>query len=184
MSILHTKALMLSLCSSAPVPTSLQQAPPLIQRPSTTLSTNLLRRPLSTHLALNSPRLSPCTCSRTLRLLLLLLALTVRLLLLALCNGLLASSFTRFGTLGAAVFDQFEWGANDASLLLYCSSGAFFGNFLCAGECVSAGRYYAGFGRCAVLILAWEIGQPTSEIPFLCCLRYNVVHAIRRGFLR
>ena len=24
----------------------------------------------------------------------------------------------------------------------------------------------------------------TSEIPFLCCLRYNVVQAIRRGFLR
>ena len=24
----------------------------------------------------------------------------------------------------------------------------------------------------------------TSEIPFLCCLRYSVVHAIRLGFLR
>ena len=38
--------------------------------------------------------------------------------------------------------------------------------------------------RPAPTIAPTQQSPHTSEIPFLCCLRYSVVHAIRLGFLR
>ena len=98
--------------------------------PLTTLRTDLLRRALRTHLALNPARLSTSLTLRALSLLGLLLALTLLLLVLALGDSFLAGCLASFGALRAAVFDEFERCADDASLLLYCSAGALLGDFL------------------------------------------------------
>lgn len=97
---------------------------------STSLSRRLIRHPLRSHLALDSPRLPPRRSSRTLRLLGLLLALGRRFLLLALGNSLLACCLAGLGTLRTAVFDEFEGCTDDASLLLHSTAGALLGGFL------------------------------------------------------
>lgn len=67
---------------------------------------------------------------RRLGLLQLLLALGVALLLLARRDGGLARGGTGLGALGAALFDDVEGGADDATLLLDCAAGALLGYFL------------------------------------------------------
>ena len=96
----------------------------------TSLSGRLVRHTFRPHLALNPPRLPPRRSGRTLRLLGLLLALGRRLLLLALRDSLLTCCLASLGTLRAAVFDEFEGGADDASLLLHGAAGALFGGIL------------------------------------------------------
>ena len=114
--------------------TAFDQEPPLQATPlltsSTSLSRRLTRHPLRPHLALNPPRLASRRSRRALRLLGLLFALGRRLLLLAFCNRLLAGCFAGLGTLRAAVFDEFEGCADDASLLLYGAASAPFCGFL------------------------------------------------------
>lgn len=104
---------------------------------STSLPGRLIRHTFRPHLALNPPRLPPRCSSRTLRLLSLLLALSCCLLLLALRDCLLTCCLAGLGTLRAAVFDEFEGSADDASLLLYGAAGALFGGFLQDGREVS-----------------------------------------------
>ena len=102
--------------------------------PSTSLSRRLARYTLRAHLTLYPPRLPPCRPRRALRLFGLLLALGRRFLLLALGDGFFPRCLARFGTLRAAVFDQFEGRADDASLLLYGAAGALFRGFLLVEE--------------------------------------------------
>lgn len=109
---------------STPVPSSRSQIS------STSLSGRLIRHTLRPHLALNPPRLPPRRSSRAFRLLSLLLALSRRLLLLALRNSFLTRCLAGLGTLRAAVFDEFEGSADNASLLLYGAAGALFGELL------------------------------------------------------
>ena len=111
-------------------PSSLPSFPTPHNPNSTSLPRRLIRHALRPHLALDPPRLPPRRSSRTLCLLGLLLALGRRLLLLAFGDGLFPSCFARLGTLRAAVFDEFEGGADDASLLLYGATGALFGDVL------------------------------------------------------
>ena len=176
---------------------------------------HFIRRALCPHLTLNPPRLPPRCTSRALRLLGLLLAFSCSFLLLALRDGFLAGCFSGFGSLRAAVFDQFEGGADDATLLFYGTAGALLGDFLDERDVLVIRTYMAEMGywrgwwrivrgrvltQCmesscrlpvynpAPLILypsqSWRYVLLTSEIPFLCCLRYSVVHAMRRGFFR
>ena len=179
------------------------------------LRAHLIRRALCPHLTLNPPRLPSRCTSRALRLLSLLLAFSCSFLLLALRDGFLAGCFSSFGSLRAAVFDQFEGGADDAALLFYGAAGALFGDFLEERDGLVIRTYRAEMGHwggwwrivrgrvltqclessCRLpvynpkpLILcpmqSWRQVLLTSEIPFLCCLRYSVVHAMRRGFFR
>ena len=94
------------------------------------LRIDLRRRSLRAHFALNAPRLSPRSSSRTLSFLCLLLALAFRLLLLAFLNRGLAGSGPGFGALCAAFFDYFEGGTNDATLGFDSAASALFGDFL------------------------------------------------------
>lgn len=70
----------------------------------------------------------------------LLLALLLGLLGLAGCNGLLSGGGAGFGTLAAALLDDVEGGADNATLLLDGAAGALLGYFLWGvsdlGSCV------------------------------------------------
>ena len=104
---------------------------------STSLSRCLIRHTLRPHFALDPPWLPPRRACRTLRLLGFLLALRRRLLLLALRDSLFACCLTCLGALRAAVFNEFEGRADDASLLLYGAAGALFRGFLEVSRVVS-----------------------------------------------
>lgn len=102
---------------------------------------------LRPHLALDPrPGLAPRPRGRALRLLGLLLALAGRLLLLAFLDGRLPRRLPRFGTLRAALLDDFEGGADDAALGLDGAAGAFFGDFL-GGSGGELGLVLRGEGR-------------------------------------
>jgi hypothetical protein len=91
-------------------------------------------RTLSTLLALNTLRLSRRRLGRRLGLLLLLLALRCCLLLLAFLDGLSAGGAAGFGSLGAALFDDVEGGADDGTLVLDGAAGALLRYFLWGRE--------------------------------------------------
>ena len=182
---------------------------------STRLRAHFIRRALCPHLTLDPSRLPSRRTSGALRLLSLLFAFSSSFLLLPLRDGLLAGCLSGFGSLRAAIFDQFEGGADDATLLFYCTAGALLGDFLDERDVLvirthmAEMGYWGGWwrivrgrvltqclessGRLPVYNPAPLIPCPmqlwgqvllTSEIPFLCCLRYSVVHAMRRGFFR
>ena len=209
-----TLAIHLSTCKilSLCIISQSQSATPIS---SARLGAHLIRRALRTHLTLNPPRLPPRCTSRALRLLGLLLAFSGSFLLLALRDGFLAGCFSGFGSLRAAVFDQFERGTDDATLLFYGTAGALLGDFLDERDVLfirthmAEMEYWGGWWRivrgrvltqCLESSCRLPVHNPaplipcpmqlwgqvllTSEIPFLCCLRYSVVHAMRRGFFR
>lgn len=96
---------------------------------SATLRARLHWCSLRSHLA-DLCRLPPRCAGRSLRLLHLLLALAGNLLLLGFLYRCLAGCLAGFGTLGTALFDDVEGGADDASLLLYRAASTLFSDFL------------------------------------------------------
>lgn len=114
----------------------------------------------------------------TLCLLSLLLALGSGLLFLAFTDGCLSGSGSSFWSHRSSLLDHVEGCTDDSSLVLDCSAGPLLCNFL------SSVLEHAMYFRDASEFLRRKNGKRTSEIPFLCCLRYRVVQAILRGFFR
>lgn len=150
-------------------------SPPLIHPCSTHsagIRSNLRLRALALLLSDKCvPHASLSGLARGLRLLSLLLAVARRLLVLARLDGGVARGRTGFGALCAALLDHVQRGTDDATLRLDGAARALLGDFL-RGCQISHHPCYG-----------WTYVR-TSEIPFLCCLRKRMVHAMRRGFLR
>jgi hypothetical protein len=101
-----------------------------LQRSLTCRRLHLRCRSLSTLLALNTLCLSRCRLGRRLSLLLLLLALRRCLLLLPFLDRLGASSAAGLWSLGTALFDDVEGGADDGALVFDCAARALLCDFL------------------------------------------------------